>query len=211
MAAHGINALRTYTVPPPWLLDLASENGLLVLVGLAWEQHVAFLEDSGRARSIEARVREGARSCAGHPAVLGYAVGNEIPASIVRWHGRRRTERFLERLTAAVRSEDPSAPVTYVNYPSTEYLQLPFLDFLCFNVFLEAEERLEAYLARLQHLAGDRPLVLTELGLDSRRHGEEAQADCSRLADPNGVPSRMRRGVRLLLDGRVASRRPAGG
>ena len=112
----------------------------------------------------------------GHPAVLGYAVGNEIPASIVRWHGRRRTERFLERLAAAVRSEDPSAPVTYVNYPSTEYLQLPFLDFLCFNVFLEAEERLEAYLARLQHLAGDRPLVLTELGLDSRRHGEEAQA-----------------------------------
>ena len=176
MAAHGINALRTYTVPPPWLLDLASENGLLVLVGLAWEQHVAFLEDSGRARSIEARVREGARSCAGHPAVLGYAVGNEIPASIVRWHGRRRTERFLERLAAAVRSEDPSAPVTYVNYPSTEYLQLPFLDFLCFNVFLEAEERLEAYLARLQHLAGDRPLVLTELGLDSRRHGEDAQA-----------------------------------
>ena len=176
MAAHGINALRTYTVPPPWLLDLASENGLLVLVGLAWEQHVAFLEDSSRPRSIEARIREGARSCAGHPAVLGYAVGNEIPASIVRWHGRRRTERFLERLTAAVRSEDPSAPVTYVNYPSTEYLQLPFLDFLCFNVFLEAEERLEAYLARLQHLAGDRPLVLTELGLDSRRHGEEAQA-----------------------------------
>jgi cellulose synthase/poly-beta-1,6-N-acetylglucosamine synthase-like glycosyltransferase len=176
MAAQGINALRTYTVPPRCMLDLAYESGLCVLVGLAWEQHVAFLDDPGRARSIEGRVREDTRSCAGHPAVLGYAVGNEIPASIVRWHGRRRVERFLERLTAAVRSEDPSAPVTYVNYPSTEYLQLPFLDFLCFNVFLEAEERLEAYIARLQHLAGDRPLVLTELGFDSRRHGEDAQA-----------------------------------
>ncbi len=32
------------------------------------------------------------------------------------------------------------------------------------------------YLARLQNLAGDRPLLLAELGLDSRRHGEAAQA-----------------------------------
>ena len=43
MAAQGINALRTYTVPPRWMLDLAYESGLCVLVGLAWEQHVAFL------------------------------------------------------------------------------------------------------------------------------------------------------------------------
>src|SRR5439155_25944316 len=32
------------------------------------------------------------------------------------------------------------------------------------------------YLHRLQNLAGDRPLVLTEIGLDSGTHGEEAQA-----------------------------------
>ncbi len=36
--------------------------------------------------------------CAGHPAVLCYAVGNEIPASIVRWHGSHKIERFIERL-----------------------------------------------------------------------------------------------------------------
>jgi GT2 family glycosyltransferase len=64
-----------------------------------------------------------------------------------------------------------------VNYPSTEYLQLPFLDFAAFNVYLESPERLDAYLARLQNLTGDRPLVLAEIGLDSRRHGEERQAD----------------------------------
>ena len=29
MAANGINAVRTYTVPPRWLLDLAAEHGLL--------------------------------------------------------------------------------------------------------------------------------------------------------------------------------------
>jgi GT2 family glycosyltransferase len=63
-----------------------------------------------------------------------------------------------------------------VNYPTTEYLQLPFLDLVCFNVYLESQARLEAYLARLQNIAGDRPLLMSELGLDGLRHGEEAQA-----------------------------------
>jgi len=44
--------------------------------------------------------------------------------------------------------------VTYVNYPTTEYLRLPFLDFVCFNVYLESQDRFEAYLARLQNIAG---------------------------------------------------------
>ncbi len=176
MAAHGINSVRTYTVPPRWLLDAALRHGLRVMVGLPWEQHVTFLDGRRRARSIEARVREGVRACAGHPAVLCYAVGNEIPAGIVRWHGARRVEEFLGRLYRAAREEDPGGLVTYVNYPSTEYLDLSFADLLCFNVYLERQERLEAYLARLHNLAGDRPLVLAEVGLDSRRNGDAAQA-----------------------------------
>jgi len=81
MAASGVNAVRTYTIPPRWLLDLAQEHGLLLMVGIPWEQHVAFLEDRRRARSIEQRVREGVRACAGHPAILCYAVGNETCSS----------------------------------------------------------------------------------------------------------------------------------
>ena len=174
--AHGFNAIRTYTVPPRWLLDAAARYGLRVMIGLPWEQHVAFLDEPTRPSSIERRVGAGVRSCAGHPAVLSYAVGNEIPAPIVRWHGRRRVERFIERLCGVVRAEDPTALVTYVNYPTTEYLELPFLDLACFNVYLESQERLAAYLARLQNLVGDRPLVMSEVGLDSRRHGDAAQA-----------------------------------
>ena len=176
MAAAGINAVRVYTVPPRWLLDLAEQHGLLVLVGLPWEQHVTFLDDKRRARDIEQRVRQGVRAFAGHPALLGFAVGNEIPASIVRWHGRQPIERFIRRLYDAAKSEDPGALITYVNFPTTEYLDLSFLDFACFNVYLETEERLSAYLARLQNLAGERPLVMAEVGLDSLRHGWNKQA-----------------------------------
>src|SRR5947209_2672642 len=98
MAEARINSVLTYSVHLIWLLDLAHEHGLRVMVGIAWEQHVAFLEDSARAGSIQDRVRAGVRACAGHPAVLCYAVGNEIPASVVRWHGAREIERFIRRL-----------------------------------------------------------------------------------------------------------------
>jgi O-antigen biosynthesis protein len=177
MAASGINAIRTYTVPPTWLLDLAQQHGLRVMVGLPWEQHVAFLDDPAIARRIQRSVRDLVRSCAGHPAVLCYLVGNEIPAPIVRWHGPRRIERFLTGLYRIVKEEDPAALVSYVNYPTTEYLQLPELDLVCFNVFLESPEALERYLRRLQNLAGERPLLLTEVGLDSLSHGEQKQAE----------------------------------
>src|SRR5438105_4285255 len=177
MAQCGFNALRTYTIPPHWLLDAAAEKGLFVMVGIAWEQHVDFLEERRRARSIENRIRSGVASCAGHPAVLGYAVGNEIPSQIVRWLGRRRVERYIARLYRAAKTEDPGGLVTYVNYPPTEYLQLPFLDFMCFNVYLETRTAFDSYLARLQNISGDLPLLMAEIGIDSRTHGEPKQAD----------------------------------
>jgi len=177
MAANGFDTVRVYTAPPRWLLDRAESHGLQVLVGLAWEQHIAFLDEPGLQDDILRRVEADVRRCAGHPAVFGYAVGNEIPATIVRWYGAARIERWIARLCEIVRRVDPGALVTYVNYPSTEYLQLPFLDFVAFNVYLEQREQLAAYLARLQNLAGDRPLVLAELGLDSLRNGLDVQAD----------------------------------
>jgi GT2 family glycosyltransferase len=176
MAAQGINAVRTYTAPPPWLLDAALNHGLWVMAGLPWEQHVAFLDDRRRAADIATRIAAQAEGCARHPALLCYAVGNEIPTPIVRWHGRHRVERFLERLCGEVRKVDRGGLLTYVNYPSTEYLRLPFVDMLAFNVYLNDAHGVSRYVSRLQNLAGDRPLLLAELGADSRSLGREQQA-----------------------------------
>src|SRR5437870_417743 len=38
IAAAGLNTIRTYTVPPRWLLDSAQRRGLRVMVGLPWEE-----------------------------------------------------------------------------------------------------------------------------------------------------------------------------
>ena len=178
MARNGINTVRIqHTVPPPDLLDAAAEHDLRVIVGLGAEQHVGHLIDGKGPHKIFKQIRAKVRTAKRHPALLSYALGNEIPAGVARWWGRERIERYLHDLCKTVKDEDPEALVTYVNYPSTEYLQLPFLDLCCFNVFLEKPDEFRAYLARLQNIALDRPLVMSELGLDSLRNGVAAQAE----------------------------------
>src|SRR5947199_216722 len=176
MAANGFNVVRVHTGPPRWLLDMALENGLRVMVGLNWGQHMACLDEPGKVEEITARVRKWIGAWPGHPAVFCYSIVNEIPAAIVRWHGRQRVEKFIERLYRVAKEEDPYALVTYVNYPSTEYLRLPFLDFVAFNVYLESPRAFEDYLARIHSLSDDRPVLLSEIGLDSLRNGEGSQA-----------------------------------
>ncbi|WP_243310770.1 glycosyltransferase [Fundidesulfovibrio agrisoli] len=177
MRTIGVNTIRVYYVPPKWFLDTAARLGIHVMVGIPWPQHLCFLDQWEVKESIKDTMREAARACAGHPAVLAYLIGNEIPSHIVRWSGAKKVEKFLGKLAAIVREEDPSGLVTYANYPSTEYLKLPFLDFLCFNVYLHNEKSFRAYVKRLQNVACDMPLVLSEFGMDSLRHGEAAQAE----------------------------------
>jgi glycosyltransferase involved in cell wall biosynthesis len=176
MREAGANTVRIYTAPPAYLLDEAERYGLRVIVGLAWMQHVCFLDDPKLAEQIRAQVKSDVQSCADHPAVLAFAIGNEIPQQIVRWSGAKRIEKFLKHLYKDLKSVAPNKLVTYVNFPPTDYLDLSFLDFVCFNVFLHEESSFKAYLSKLQNVAGNRPLVLTELGMDSIREGEDRQA-----------------------------------
>src|SRR4029078_4868736 len=99
-----------------------------------------------------------------------------IPADVVRWHGARNIERFLRELADLAKQTDPQRLITYANFPPTEYLDLSFLDFVTFNVYLHDREVFRRYLLRLQNLVGEKPLVLGEIGMDTLRHGELEQA-----------------------------------
>jgi len=176
MAEAGLNTVRTYTVPNERLLDEAARHGLRVMAGVPWMQHVAFLDDRHLTRQIRRETAAAVRALASHPAALLFALGNEIPPAVVRWHGQARVERFLRDLYHDVKSGAPDALLTYVNFPPTEYLDLDTFDVCAFNVYLHREADLRAYLARLQHIAGQRPLLLAEAGADSVREGAEGQA-----------------------------------
>jgi hypothetical protein len=54
--------------------------------------------------------------------------------------------------------------LTYVNFPPTEFLELAVPRRHAFNVYLHDEAAMRAYVARLHHLVGNRPLLLAECG-----------------------------------------------
>ncbi|MFN2467142.1 MAG: glycosyltransferase [Gaiellaceae bacterium] len=182
MAGAGLNTVRTYALPPVDVLDLAAEVGLRVIVGLHYEdwrveqvpgrRSRRRIVDAGR-RAVGAAVER----CAGRPEVLAVSVGNEVPGDLVRLHGIRSVEHALSELVAEIHAAGTQLLATYTNYPTTEYLHLEGQDLVCFNVFLEEPEDFEAYLRHLQVISGEVPLVITELGLASKLHGESEQAD----------------------------------
>ena len=117
------------------------------------------------------------RSLGIDPAVLLAVVGNEIPPGVVRWHGADRVGRFLREVYHDAKDATPEMLLTYVNYPPTEYLDLSCFDLCAFNVYLHREQDLRTYLAHLHVVAGNRPLLLTEIGADSISEGEEGQGE----------------------------------
>lgn len=176
MAEMGVNTVRVFTPPPLWLLDLADDHDLKMLVGIPWSEHVTFLDDTAIEKDVERAVIDTVKSINRHPAIFAYLVGNEIPPDMVRWHGPNRVRAFLKRLAGLIKEIDPDRLVSYANFPSTEYLTIDFTDFLCFNVYLHEEGAFRRYVSRLHNLTVDRPLVLTEFGIDSMREGEDQQA-----------------------------------
>jgi GT2 family glycosyltransferase len=176
MRAAGVNAVRTYHLPPEWFLSLADQEGVSVFLDVPWAKHLCFLDSAAAQAEARQAVRRAVWRGRQHPCLLAYSIGNEVPPNIVRWHGARRVERFLAELADVARQADPAGLVTYASYPPTEYLDLSFADFATFNVYLHDPETFRRYLFRLQNLVGDRPLLLGELGMDTLRHGELEQA-----------------------------------
>jgi GT2 family glycosyltransferase len=184
MREAGFTVVRTYTPPPDDILALAADWDIRLLVDVFYPDWRYALGTSRRerrrvAQAAKTEVRNVARRLAGNSDVIGLSLGNEVPADAVRWFGTNAIAAVIEELAEVVREEDRNRLVTYANYPTTEYLPLECLDFLTFNVFLEGRVELRKYLTRLQHLAGDRPLVLGEIGIDAGedRAGELRQAE----------------------------------
>lgn len=178
MRQLGANLIRVYVPPPPWMIEAAAKAGLRLMLGIPWPFQMAFLDSADMTREIRDTIRRTvAETRQFGETIAAYSIGNEIRSDIVRWHGPRAVSRFLAELCDLGKQIEPEALFTYSNYPSSEYLDLSFLDFISFNIYLHREEDFRRYLTHLLGQTGDRPLVLSETGMDTIREGEEHQAE----------------------------------
>lgn len=172
MQELGANLVRIYQPPPVWLLDLAAEFELKVMVDVPLHKHRCFLDLKRSAAEARGVVRETVQAGQRHPALFAYCISNEIPPDVVRWSGAQAVADRVDELVEVAKSEDPDCLYTFANFPPTEYLQPRNLDFLSFNVYLHQRHSFENYLARLQLQAEGKPLLLSECGVDTVREGE---------------------------------------
>ncbi len=176
----GFNTLRIYELPTAAVLREVESLGLRLIVGIPWTEHVDFLADHNLRREIESRIAETTARLHGHPCITAFLVGNEIEKTLVRWMRPERVRAFIEKLIRIARHHAPRTLISYATYPSTEYLVPRNADFLAVNVYLESGVAFTACLARLQNLAGNKPLLITEFGLDVASHGAQQQSEVMR-------------------------------
>ena len=172
----GFDTIRVFELPDASLLDEALRAGLMVFAGLRWNHYEDFLSKPAILSAARIHLTEWLAQHAPHPALVGVYVGNEIPADLVRWMGPAAVREAVEGLIDLGKGIAPHLLFAYANYPSTEYLEPGNADFTAFNIYLEEKEAFAAYLRRLQNIAGDRPLVVSEFGMDSARNSPEKQA-----------------------------------
>src|SRR5262245_31040108 len=103
----GANVIRIYTTAPAWLLDLAVEHDLKVLLDIPWSKNRCFLDTPSAWHETRERVKQTVRNHLGHPAIFAYNVVNEIPPDVARWSGSRAVTEFIEELVSLAKSIDP--------------------------------------------------------------------------------------------------------
>jgi len=95
----------------------------------------------------------------------------------VRWMGVSHVRDAIESLIDLGRERAPELLFAYANFPTTEFLEPNNADFSAMNIYLEKREDFARYLPRLHNVAGDRPVFISEFGLDAMSAGEDAQRD----------------------------------
>ena len=81
-APTGFRRTESFPLLLPTPLEAKSTGGV-----------VGYLTDTRKPPDIEGLVRERVQACAGHPALLCYGIGNEVPASVARWVAARSSRR----------------------------------------------------------------------------------------------------------------------
>lgn len=181
MHRDGINAIRSYGYVPDWEFNLAAKHGLFVVNELPF----GALSTQAVGQAVPWAAFYGAGDLQ-RPNVLMFSLGNETQDS---GPGNPSTvDAMLAKLAAAYRSTDGHThPITYAAAEEEPWLlgAMPFLDVYGYNdygaTFPFSYDRSGFALALkiAQTIAGNRPMVVTEFGVNNTPTGQTALIDPS--------------------------------
>jgi hypothetical protein len=176
------NTIFTFD-PPRELLDVAWARGVRVLCGFWFDWEHYGQPSFGAAEDAAVAAVAGMRD---HPAVLGWVVGNEVPADLVVRETAAGIEGHLRGLHARIVAVDHGHPVTHANWPNARSLDLSFFEICSFNVYAlwppEVVARGYGNFVRdvLRPIAAGRPLLITEFGANALEATADGQARLDR-------------------------------
>jgi len=175
--AHA-NTVLIYDAPPE-VLDLAAQHGLKVIYVFALDWwSVGGPNQSQMTHQIVQRVA----AMRDKPALFAWMLGNEVGGQILQERGTEPIIAGLRELYTAVKAADSQHPISHANWPPGRHLDLSFLDFTSFNVYpLWPPEVVAAGFGRyiettLRPIAGDRPLLISEFGVNTTEATEDGQS-----------------------------------
>lgn len=176
MAAAGANAVRSYGYLSDWTINAAANAGLFVMdsLPLGALSPGAVTATVPWARFIGARDRDLAN-------MLIYSLGNETQDSGPGQPSQVVSE--LSRLDAAIKSTDSGThPITYAAAEEEPWLlgSLPFLDVYGYNTYGATwplgldTSGFDVSIKIAQVIAGARPMLITEWGVNATPSGQTA-------------------------------------
>ncbi|MEO5603374.1 MAG: glycosyltransferase family 2 protein [Cyclobacteriaceae bacterium] len=174
----GANTILVYD-PPEYLLRIAARNNLLVIYTFAINWWAAGSDTFTLERQT---ILEKVRSLKENPNILAWQLGNEIPVAVLQNVKPETLEQELKKVYDAVKSIDPNHIISHGNWPPMKNLNLSFFDITGFNVYPVWPPEVVAqgygnYISKfLQPISGNKPLLITEFGVNTLEAGEEGQA-----------------------------------
>jgi hypothetical protein len=174
--AHA-NTVLIYEAPPE-VLDLAARYGLRVIYAIALDWYTI---GGDQQPAISKRVADLVLQVRSKPALLAWLLGNEISGTMLQLRGEAPMENGLRQLYGEVKALDPAHPISHANWPPTRALNLGFFDFVSFNVYPLWPPEVVAtgfgpYIERELRPAADKPLLISEFGVNTIEAGEAGQA-----------------------------------
>jgi hypothetical protein len=169
IAAHGGNSFRTWSTGTSEqsgleALDLAWENGLMVMMGLdvARERHGFDYDDEAAVAGQLERLRKDVIELKDHPALLGWGIGNELNLR----YTNKKVWNAVNDIARMIKEVDGNHVVTTmlagIGREEVEYIaeHCPDLDFLSIQLYgsiIHLEQR-------LKNAGYDGPYLVTEWG-----------------------------------------------